>query len=269
MSGTLEIKDKFAVLVISCDKYSDLWEPFFNLFFRFWPDCPFNVYLLSNKHKIELPKVKNLLVGDDISWADNLTKAVRQLNEDYIFLLLDDFFLYDYVETDKIIKVFRWIIQSEANYVRMNPSQMPDKPHNELIGVVSKGTIYRTSTIMPVWKKEILLSLLKSGETAWDFEIFGSLRSDSYDGFYSTWEDCFPVVNGVIKGKWQKGVVNKLKLLDVKIDLDKRDVMTNTETAIFFLKQQRSKLLNLVPAKYRRGVKDFFLRGNYVYRKIE
>ena len=27
-----EFKQKFAVLVVSCDKYSDLWDPFFSLF---------------------------------------------------------------------------------------------------------------------------------------------------------------------------------------------------------------------------------------------
>ena len=43
------IKNKFAILIVSCDKYSDLWDPFFKLFFKFWPDCPFNIYLLSIK----------------------------------------------------------------------------------------------------------------------------------------------------------------------------------------------------------------------------
>ncbi len=37
-----------AVLVVSCDNYSDVWSPFFELYSRFWPDCPFNTYLISN-----------------------------------------------------------------------------------------------------------------------------------------------------------------------------------------------------------------------------
>ena len=262
----LNIKDKFAVLVVSCDKYSDLWEPFFKLFWRFWPDCPFNVYLLSNRLNSDIQGVKGLLIGEDISWSDNLYNGVSKLKEDYIFLFLDDLFLCDFVKSDRVLQVLDWTLAYNANYVRMNPSPKPDKPYNELVGIVSKGTIYRTSTVLSVWKKAILLDLLRPGESAWDFEIYGTIRSDVYDGFYSTWEEYFPVVNGVIKGKWQRSAVKKLKLLGVNIDLSKRGVMTNREALIFFLKRQRSRLLKIIPAKYRRGVKDFILQGKYNYK---
>ena len=37
-----------SVLVPSCDAYADLWIPFFALFWRYWSDCPFPVYLGTN-----------------------------------------------------------------------------------------------------------------------------------------------------------------------------------------------------------------------------
>jgi hypothetical protein len=40
--------DNLAVIVVSCDLYSDVWKPFFTLFFKYWNDCPFPVYLTSN-----------------------------------------------------------------------------------------------------------------------------------------------------------------------------------------------------------------------------
>lgn len=261
----LHIKDKFAVLIMSCDKYSDLWEPFFKLFWRFWPDCPFNVYLLSNKVSTDVPQVKNLLVGYDISWSDSLHKGVVQLKEEYVFLFLNDYFLYDFVKTNKVLNVFNWIIESNANYVRMRPSPKPDKHYNDLVGVVSKGTIYRASAFS-VWEKDILLNLLKPGESGWDFEVYGSVRSDSYDGFYSIWENYFSFIHGVIKGKWQRNAVRKLKSFGVDINLTKRDRMTLIETVVLYLRQQRLKLLKLFPAKYRRNIKDFVRRGKYNYK---
>lgn len=259
------IKDKFAILVVSCDKYSDLWGPFFYLFRKFWPDCPFNVYLLSNKRGFSDPKVKNLLIGEDVSWSDNLRKAALNIKEDHILLFLDDLLLHSAVKTDEVLKVFDWILQTNANYVRMNPTQWPDKPYNELVGIVSKGAIYRTSTVLSVWKKNTLFELLKSGESAWDFEIYGTVRSDKYDGFYSTRNDHFPVINGVIKSKWQRSAVKKLESLGVKIDLEKRGIMSYKETALLRLKEARSMVLNIFPPKYRRKVKDFVLKGKYNY----
>lgn len=266
MNDTCDIKDRFAILVVSCDNYSDLWEPFFKLFWRFWPDCPFKVYLLSNNKKADIPGVDNLFVGDDVSWSDNLKIALKQIHEEYLLMFIDDLFLFDYVKSNKVNKVLEWMSKSCANYVRMNPTQKPDKPFNEVVGIVSKGTIYRASTVMSVWKKSILQELLKSGENAWEFEVYGTIRSDRYDGFYSTWEDFFPVVNGVIKGKWQRSAVRKLKSLGINIDLAKRDIMTFSETLMLYFKKLRSYILNFMPARYRRQIKDFFLLGKYDYK---
>lgn len=265
MDNLNSIKDKFAVLVVSCDKYSDLWKPFFQLFWRFWPDCPFKVYLLSNHSNFSFPGVNNILVGDDVSWSDNLKNALKQIEEQYVLLFIDDLFLVDFVNNEKILKVFKWMADNATNYVRMNPTVKPDKPFNELVGLVSKGTIYRTSTVMSAWKRKFLLELLKEGESAWDFEIYGAVRSDFYDGFYSTWENHFPVINGVIKGKWQKKAVRKINDLGINIDTEYRKIMNLKEAMILFYHQQRSRLLNFMPAKYRRKIKEIAFKGNFKY----
>jgi len=183
---------------------------------------------------VEEKSVQNILVGDDISWSDNLRRAVAQLSEPYVFLFLDDLFLHRRFNWKHVLKVFQWIAESQPNYVRMSASPLPDKPHNDLVGIASKGTIYRTSTVLSVWKRAVLIDLLKSGETAWDFEIFGSIRSDRYENFYSTWKECFPVINGVIKGKWQTTAVRNLQAIDIEVDLTRRPIMTYRETVIFF-----------------------------------
>jgi hypothetical protein len=135
-----------------------------------------------------------------------------------------------------------------------------------MVGIVSKGTIYRTSTILSVWKKNIILALLKPGETAWDFEIHGTVRSDEYDSFYSTYKEHFPIVNSVIKAKWHPRAIKKLRSLGEDVDLGRRKIMSASEVAKLSLKEKRSFLLNLFPARYRRKLKDLALRGRYNYR---
>jgi len=264
----LNLKNRLAVLVVSCDKYSDLWKPFFSLFWRFWPDCPFDIYLLSNNISPAIPQVKSLLVGDDISWSDNLQRGLSQLKEDYVFLFLDDLFLRESVNTKEVLEVFSWAVETDVNYIRMNPMRnKPDKSLNKSIGILSKGVIYRTSTVVSVWKKDVLLDLLKLGESAWSFEVYGSIRSDKYDRFYASWKDYFPITNAVIKGKWRKEAVRRLKLLGIEIDLTSRKIMTFSETIIQYLKLLRSYGLKLFPSKYRRRVKSFILRGKYNYEQ--
>ena len=267
MTDTMLLKNELAVLVPSCDRYSDLWKPFFTLFWRFWPDCPYNVYLLSNRQTCDIPGIKGVLVGDDVSWSDTVRTGVAGLREDYILLFLEDLFLCAHVKATTVEKVLNWMLDSQANYVRLNPSVPPDKPCNDFVGVVSKGTIYRTSTVLSAWKKQTLLDLLRPGESAWEFETEGSVRSDSYDSFYSTWEECFPVINGVVKSKWRRDAVSRIRSLGVVVDVVARPVMTRRDAVMFQLKQERSKLLRLFPAMHRRALRDWFLPETGFHRK--
>ena len=194
MTGIKHPERQFAVLVPSCDGYSDLWKPFFTLFWKFWPDCPLPVYLLSNFASVADDRARALHVGEDVSWSDNLAKALASLNYEYIFLFLDDLFLTGNVDTKTVLGILNWAVRSKINYLRFNPSPKADRLYNDIVGVVSPGTIYRTATVMSLWRKEVLLNLLRPGESAWDFEIKGSIRSDEFDGFFSTWKRYFPVI---------------------------------------------------------------------------
>jgi len=246
--------------VLSCDKYADLWTPFFQLFRRFWPDCPFPVYLVSNRLRADIASVHPIQVGDDVSWSDTLAQALRRLDQPYVLLVLDDLFLLKRVPSAEVVALLAWMIGSGANCLRLYPPPPPDQPYDARVGIVSPGTIYRTSTVFSAWRKTTLLELLEPGESAWDFEIAGSARSDRLGGFYSTRRPAVSIVNGVIKGKWRRDALQRVRALGADVDLAARPLMTPGEAALFRLKRVRSRLLLLLPAAYRRRVRDLLLR---------
>ena len=47
-----------AILVVSFDAYQDLWPVFFQAFFKYWPDCPYRVYLGANTATYVHPRVQ-------------------------------------------------------------------------------------------------------------------------------------------------------------------------------------------------------------------
>jgi len=265
MNNTPHAEFDMAILIVSCDKYADLWKPFFALFSRFWPDCPYTVYLLSNHQKTDEKGVISILVGEDYSWSDNLIQALPSISEEYVLMVLDDLFIVDYILSDYMQKVFTWVDQHKPNYVRLNPMPKPDKPYNGLVGLVSEGTLYRAATVMSVWRKAMLKDLLKPGESAWDFEIRGTIRSDKYGEFYSTWKTAVPIMNGVIKGKWRRSAVKRLDRLGVPLQLDKRHTMTLIESFIFAADIVCNRGLMCFPASHRRYIRDFITSGNRNY----
>jgi hypothetical protein len=259
LSGEIQDTGKtLAILVASCDRYSDLWPIFFRLFRRFWPDCPFPVYLLSNNLEAQFPGVVNVRVGDDISWSDNLLAALPGVNADYIFLFIDDLLICERVNTAAVCDVLKDFVRQNGNYIRLNPAPRPDRPLDHLIGSVSAGTLYRTATVLSVWKKEILFDLLKKGETPWEFEIDGSIRSDAYSGFFSTHTRILSILNAVIKGKWERGAIRRLRSLAVGLELGVRPVMTRTEKLRLEFHRIRNWTLNRLPPESRRRVKNLF-----------
>lgn len=257
-----------ALLVASCDAYADLWPPFFSHLRRFWPQCTLKTYLLSNTVRANLPGVHELLIHPDESWSGSLREALRRIGEEYVFLFLDDLFLVGQVRSPVVSQVMEWAVQTGANYVRFTPAPKPDRRHDALVGAISPGAIYRASTVLSLWKKQLLMNLLVPGESAWAFEVHGSMRSDTYDGFYCTWERHFPFVNGVIKGKWVGSAVRSLKALGTPVDLARRPMLTLREVVGLELLEMRSRLVRLFPGKYQRRIKDAVLRGKYDYRAL-
>lgn len=233
------IIEKFAIIVPSCDRYSDLWEPFFYLFWKNWDDCPFKLYLLTNNLNYFHPKVNLLKLGKDVSWSKNLKKGLSQIKEDYILMLIEDLFIVEKVNSINILSLVKNIYKNNYNYLRLNPYPKPDISVNQSIGSIKKGSAYRTSTPFSFWKKEILMDLLIDHESAWDFEIKGSERSDKYDDFFSVYNRYFEFIHGVRKGRWDRNSVKKMKALGISLDLNSRGIMTKLEYA-------KNKVVNLI-----------------------
>lgn len=265
---TSRAEDQIALVVPSCDRYADLWPSVFQALQTFWPDRSLTAYLVSNTSGIDVPEVKNIRVGVDESWSDNLLRALPHVHRDFVLLLLDDFVLTDFVPSSALLRVLEWIVKVSPNYVRLTPTPAPNRRFNDLVGEVSKGAVYRTSTIFPVWKKQVLESLLKRGESAWEFEVFGAVRSDMYGDFYAVWKPYFSAVNCVIKGKWEPGAVGKVQASGISLNLGSRPIMTQRERIVHLLKLQRSHLFGLLPAGIRRRAKHYLLRGRYVYKSL-
>ena len=151
-----------------------------------------------------------------------------------------------------------WAIEHDINYLRLNPTPAPDIPYNDDLGIISKGSVYRSSVVFSVWKKELLSKLLIKGENAWEFEEIGTVRSDDYDGFYASTKELIPACNTVIKGVWEKEALKTITKLGLKPDLAKRRVMNATENLVWKLKIIRSYIFHSIPPRFQRRVKALF-----------
>lgn len=177
-----------AILVVSCDKYWDLWRPFFNGFRKYWPDCPYKRYLGTGIRKFEDTGVTTIAVGPDVSYTDNLRAMLRHVSESWVILWVEDRMLSAPVDTAMVGAVTAEARRLNYGYVKL----LSEAPYAYgvdpgcVIGPIPAGMPYRTSFTIGLWRKSVLLELLKGSESAWELERNGSIRSGEIRAAFGT-----------------------------------------------------------------------------------
>jgi hypothetical protein len=159
-----------AVVISSCDAYSDLWPYFFHFFFKHWPDAPQPVYLIANERRYVDPRVKTLLVGPDQQWGSNTRAAISQIDAEVVLFLLDDFFF----DAPFPLETFhRTLAQFQAAQGRLLELRLHGKQ-----GEAIEGTCFRRSDPenlcsginSNLWRRELLLDIAQPGLNIWQCE---------------------------------------------------------------------------------------------------
>ena len=200
-----------AIVILSCDKFKVTWDPCFNHLFNSWPDCPYPIYLLNNFISSEDERVKDLLVGEDLNWSDTLKKGLLKIKEKRVFFIFDDSFITRF-NLEEVKLIFKITIENDLDSVALRKRVFDSgKRFNEKIYKINPTAKYRNSLFLNLIKKDLLLSLLKSGENAWQFEKDGNKRNKSFD-FYSVYNSKLVAYeHGIVKGKWLPKTYNYLK----------------------------------------------------------
>ena len=188
-----------AILVLSCDKYADLWDVFFDCFNKFWPDCPYKIYLGTNELGYSKGNIINIKSGEDKDWSSSARKIVSQIPENYIWIMLEDILIASKINTSYVENIFSNMQSKNASHIHELPTPKPDHVEDDF-GVYKKGMPYRVN-VRGFWNKKNFQDLLIDGESPWNFEIMGSYRSSYFEGFYCLKQPVCKMINSVEKGK--------------------------------------------------------------------
>lgn len=242
-------KQEYAILVLSCDKYSDLWNPFFECFNRYWNDCPYKIYLGSNTVNYKKDGITTIYSGEDKDWSSSTKKIIEQIDEKYVWIFLEDIFITSNIDTIFVNEIFNFLKDKEANFIH-ETQKIPPVNDKSIFDKYPKGMPYRVN-VRGFWNKEYFTKLLLEGESPWNFEIMGSYRSSYDDGFYSIKKDVITFANMVEKGKWIRKSVEWCEKEDIKLDINKREKLTSLYHVRSVLQLIYFKIIVNINWKYR------------------
>ena len=224
------------ILIISCDRYRDLWGPFFYLWRKYWPSCSYPMFLGTNHEICHEPGVSTICIGDDVSWSSGVQLMLDAIRSEYVVVWLEDQFITSPVDDASVIEHLRIGLERSCGFLRMRPlgegAPPPTRPlagHPE-IGVFDRGAPYRVVMQPALWKVETLRRLLIPGLSPWEFETIGThLSNQLTDEFLGPYDFVIATEHAVEKGKWRPVGIEICRRAGVEPDLNTRPQLSLEE----------------------------------------
>ncbi len=217
----------WSVVVPSCDNYNDTWPFFFHFFFKYWPDVPKPVYLISNTTSFADERVRTIRVGPDYQWSSNVHLGLAHVPEDFLFMILDDFLLNATVDEGRVEEAWRQFHRFNGVYLSTDDLKRPGEAVPESwFCQIKAGQFYVGLTAAFFQKAHMQKLTDKPGLNIWRTEDrLKQLARQNSGGHFFLKPGTPPMINYVesIKGNfWKPMSLDYLAQNGLKPDLNRR-----------------------------------------------
>jgi hypothetical protein len=273
----------YSILINTCDKFDDCWDPFFKLFSIYWPDYKGRIYLnteyknydYEGLHIIPLKVCQNNHVQKEerATWSQCLKWALEGIDSDIVLYMQEDYFLKDVVKNDIVEKYVELMYENpdiQCIHLTDQAVTAEDKSVFDHLNNVLYSQRYRVSCQAALWRKAELLNLIREYENAWEFEEFGSMRSAILKRDYYAVDKMYVRLNhfeiipyiftGIVQGRWYKETVPLFEKHGIKIDFSKRG-FANDAPSKPLVKRLKNRL-NKIPKIIRNKIELNFIKKN-------
>ena len=235
---------RYSILINSCDAYSDAWPMFFFLLKKMWVGHFPKIYLNTELKSYNDSSISINIINSptDIMWGERLINALNSIEEDYVLMLLEDFYFESSINTE-IIETC--IDEMEKNKNILSFQLTPNGEYDVENSYVVKETVlgkfgkrkqfglYTIAAGPTIWRKSDLKLLTRKNDSPWEWEFFGSHRTWLYGKKIYCWNDKskkifdYDVEHGgaIHRGKWVGYKMDELtKKFNYDLNYGKREI---------------------------------------------
>lgn len=115
-------------------------------------------------------------------WSDGVILALESIDDDLVEVYLEDYWLMRHTNFDAIALCAEYlgnypgIARFDLGTDRLYAKTVRDVESIGAIDIIEAGGDYAFSWQASIWRRDILLSLMQPGETAWESELAGTNR---------------------------------------------------------------------------------------------
>ena len=213
------------ILVLSCDKNEDLWEPFHHCIEKYWPEHPEVIYSTETKGN---PYYKTICVNYDIKhWSLRVKKCLELINDEWVLIMVDDIFIRQKVDNNYFNYIISTIPEGAANLNLELSFDKKDLYYNNNIKLRNPKGKYKTSVMCGIWNREKAVQCFDLVADPWEVEQVNDRFNFKYyvlDTKNVLYWGHTPeiIIWGVYQGKWTHEAADFLLTEGIKINYNIR-----------------------------------------------
>lgn len=238
------LRSRVAVFICSSDNRRDVLDSILPSVRKFWPDCPYPIYVGLNSVGRPL-SIGTPVLAPASTWHHECAQQLSQLDEDRLILLLDDFLIGARVNQHRLTHLVEDALALDLGYLRLVPlgRSLPAR----LMGWRPPEINYGIERIRPrrpfysglqiaVWNKQYLWSLLEKPQSIWEFEHHYAPGS-----VHGAIKERPPILyrHLVERGRWLPDARSLLRRAGLPAELGTRPVWPKSRYARLFMDQVR------------------------------
>lgn len=247
-------------LIVSYDGYADMWDAFFECKEKYWKDCPYEFVLSNNIIDYQRKNVRVINCGKDAQWSTRTRMGLEAISTKYVCFLLEDFFISEDVDNQKIERAVKAMKDNDINYYKLMSLSKINTPYFDRVNglrTIPVNLKYGVSLLAAIWDRQHFLSLIGYEDyNPWKFEIDRNVDVDkscddkSLAGVYDE-RNILNICHMVVQGKYLPSAVSTMTKKGITIPTDRRGVHS-----VFFEKKNMLKDV-LFPVLRKSKVADF------------
>ena len=239
--------NKVTLLVSSCDKYEDTWHPFFELLHIYGHNFPYPIVLNTETKQYTTPhfQVRVINSPEQMTWSERMTNVLSQIDTEFVFLMLDDYFLKDTFDNERFKKVIEYMcVHQDVGVVDIAPrwASCPEDVQKNLLSndiaddfYIREKEEWNITVVPSVWRKDFFLNILRNHEDIWLFEYYSGIRAKKtgmkvarfVTRMPTIWEYDYHVWTGmgITRGQWLPKNVEFFKQHGIQVNYDNLGIL--------------------------------------------
>ena len=241
-----KLYDDVSILVVGFDGYIDVWNHFFALMNKYWADRP-QTYLATSELTPVYENVHVIPTGKNTEWSKRTAIALEQIKTPYVILMLEDFFISDYVDNDVVKSCIEMVEHDNIKFYQilvqlLKQTWEKGKPYkgNKHIHVIPTDKKYGVNLQAAIWQTQYLKEKIgNENYNAWQFEM-NQLNAEKYNEnkieYLIDDRNILNITHAVVQSKYLRGAIKKMNKIGHTIDTSEREALSKKEDFKYNLK---------------------------------